>query len=451
MNDKNISTGRKKYIVENGMKLSIPSLALPRYFENLFILMLGSFNTFVLSYYDQIAVAGVGISDQILGMGTTILSIISTGATVIMSVRIGAGEKKKAEEIAGTGVLLLLALSVLGAIFMFLCKESLLNFMNAESEGKAFALPYFTIRSLCFPITLFFSYFTGRLIACGYTKYCLITSLTSAVTNAGISYIVIFHPDFLPVNGVVGIATANVTSHIVGLSVALFLYFKSGYKLRFTLNPKHIGQIFKIGVPACVSNISYATSQLITTSFIASMGMSMVTAKVIFYNLSNYVYMVSGSIGTAASVLLGRFKGNADLESGDYTYKRAIKIAVSFNIVLAAALFIFRVPLVSLFTDNQEIISLSFGVMLVEIFLEISRAVNNVSDQCLNAVGDIIYTPAVAMISCWVFGVFMSYILGIRMGFMLVGCWAATGLDETFRAIMYSIRWRGGKWKNKIV
>ncbi len=42
-----------------------------------------------------------------------------------------------------------------------------------------------------------------------------------------------------------------------------------------------------------------------------------------------------------------------------------------------------------------------------------------------------------------------SYVIGIPLGFGLVGMWVGFALDENIRGVILMRRWRSGKWKNK--
>ena len=65
--------------------------------------------------------------------------------------------------------------------------------------------------------------------------------------------------------------------------------------------------------------------------------------------------------------------------------------------------------------------------------------------------GDVVFPMGVSILSCWLMSVFFSYLLGVKMGFGLFGCWIAFGMDEAFRGVNYLIRWRSRKWMKKTV
>ncbi len=85
------------------------------------------------------------------------------------------------------------------------------------------------------------------------------------------------------------------------------------------------------------------------------------------------------------------------------------------------------------FTSDPQIISMGRHLMLIDILVEIGRGFNHVEENSLRGAGDVIYPMAVSMISCWTMSILFSYILGIRMGLGLTGCWIAFAMDEFFR------------------
>ena len=88
-------------------------------------------------------------------------------------------------------------------------------------------------------------------------------------------------------------------------------------------------------------------------------------------------------------------------------------------------------------------------VLFVDIFLEIGRTANIFAGSTLRATGDVIYPFAVGVIFQWSVAVGVSYVIGIPLGYGLVGMWVGFALDENIRGIILVRRWRSGKWRTK--
>lgn len=86
-----------------------------------------------------------------------------------------------------------------------------------------------------------------------------------------------------------------------------------------------------------------------------------------------------------------------------------------------------------LFTQSEEIIGMTGVIFFIDIFVEIGRAFNHVEDNSLRGAGDVFFPMVIAVISCWGVSILFAYLLGIRLGMGLAGCWIAFMLDEMFR------------------
>ena len=115
----------------------------------------------------------------------------------------------------------------------------------------------------------------------------------------------------------------------------------------------------------------------------------------------------------------------------------------------SALLAIFGHNILSAFTDNPEIIAMGMWVFVIDWFLEIGRTSNIFAGSTLRATGDTIYPFVVGIIFQWSIAVGLSYVLGIPLGYGLIGMWIGFALDENIRGVILMRRWRSGKWKAK--
>ena len=86
-------------------------------------------------------------------------------------------------------------------------------------------------------------------------------------------------------------------------------------------------------------------------------------------------------------------------------------------------------------------------IFIIDLFVEQARAISQVYEYALRAAGDVYFSFAILVVSCWVFGIGLSYVLAIPCGLGLIGCWIGLLADETTRAVVTYFRWRSGRWK----
>ena len=87
--------------------------------------------------------------------------------------------------------------------------------------------------------------------------------------------------------------------------------------------------------------------------------------------------------------------------------------------------------------------------MWIEIGLEIGRAINITLVRALQTAGDVMFPTLLAIIFCWAVAVVFSYVFGVEFKLGLVGVWIAMTIDELARAVIFIIRLKKGKWKER--
>ncbi len=87
----------------------------------------------------------------------------------------------------------------------------------------------------------------------------------------------------------------------------------------------------------------------------------------------------------------------------------------------------------------------------MEIFLEIGRAINMNMVMALNAAGDVRAPITVGILFMWGIATLGAWLLGIHLGWGLVGIWIAMAADECTRGLVFIWRWHSGVWRKKLV
>lgn len=271
--------------------------------------------------------------------------------------------------------------------------------------------------------------------------------------NALLNYLVIFRPVEFPLHGVTGIACSYIISESCAAVVMLVLLIKIPLGLDFRHKSlqslRMIKKVLRIGIPGGISSLSYSVSQVVTTSIIALVGVTAVSAKIYVSTIVFYVYVLGLSLGLTTSLMTSWLVGAGNYEQAYRLNLQNLKITVTLNAVLSTLLALFGYSLLKLFTDDPQILSMGHTILFIDIFVEIFRGFNHIEENSLRGAGDVVFPMVVSMISCWIMSVFISYLLGVHFGFGLIGCWIAFGMDEAFRGINYFRRWKSRKWMQK--
>ena len=94
------------------------------------------------------ALTGLGVSFPILMLVSAFAAFSGMGGAPLASIRLGAGDRKGAEQILGNSTTLLLGTAAVLTVFFSLFKRPLLMAFGASEDTVGYALEYLSILSL---------------------------------------------------------------------------------------------------------------------------------------------------------------------------------------------------------------------------------------------------------------------------------------------------------------
>lgn len=253
--------------------MTLSKVFFPFFLEMFLMNLMSTVNTFTLSFYSDEAVAAVGAAGQFMGMIITFYTVISTGASIVISQNIGAGKTKSASDAAFCALTVSASLSFLISFLLGFAARPLMSLMNISGDVLDYAASYFGICIRFSFLQAVTSVSSAIFKSCGRPKISVCVSLGMNGINALLNYLVIFRPIEIPLHGVTGIAwsyaistaCAAVTMLILLARIPLGLDFRHKSRESFRM----IRKVLRVGIPGGISSLSYSISQVVTTSIIA--------------------------------------------------------------------------------------------------------------------------------------------------------------------------------------
>ncbi|MDB8556752.1 MATE family efflux transporter [Turicibacter sanguinis] len=435
-------------------KKSLFQLSWPIFIELTLFMLMGMVDTFMLSAYSDNAVAAVGMSNQVINLIGVMFNFVAAGTIILVSQNLGAKNQTKACEVSivsiGTNFLIGIILSVV----MITCSKYILTFMNTPLEIMDITLNYTKIIGSFLFLMAIQPVLSGILRSFGYTKHSMIITLIANLINICGNALFIYGLFGVKELGPVGVAISTVFSRFVTVVlIAVIIYRKIEFKFSthfFKSWPlQDVKNILKIGVPSALEQLAYSTSQVIIISFVSMLGTLAITTRVYTGNISMFVYLFSLAIAQGNQVLVGYLIGEKKTDEVSHQTFKTQRLAVSVSLGLSIICYLGSDFLFGIFTSDANILSLGHTLLLINVFLEIGRATNLVLTNALKAAGDINYPFILGIVGMWVICIPVAYVLGIWFGLGLAGIWIAFAVDECFRGLVFTIRWKSQKWVNK--
>lgn len=432
--------------------LTLFSLLMPLLFEAVMNQLQGTVSTIILSGYSDNAVAAVGAVNPVISMSLIIFSVVALGATVVVSNALGAEDVVRAREVSLAAILTNVGVCIPITLVTILLAPELMAMLNLTGEVYLEAVTYFRIRMAFTLVNALTSAFLALLKCYGFPRYTFWIGLLSNVLNLLLNIWVVYFPDYSPIHGVAGVAVSAGVSNFIALLVTLFLFHRLRIGVSVPESAKellrHIGAVMKIGLPSALTGASVTVASIVTTSFVASIGDYALSARVYFNTVLSYVYLFSMSAGSANSLLVGRCYGARDFDRMEEMNRHLCRLTRAVNLSISLLALVLCRPLVGIFTESEEILSLAVLIFAVDLIAEQARAISQVYEYALRGAGDVWFSLVSLIASCWICSIGIPYLLTVKLGFGLVGIWIGTAADETVRALVTYFRWRSGKWKH---
>ena len=427
----------------------------PIFIEMVLIILLGIVDTVMLSQCSDNTVAAVGVVVQLLNMIFLVFEATTAGTSVLCSQFLGARQMDNVFRAIGVSLAFNMMMGVIVSAALFFGAERILRLMELRPELMGDGVTYMRIVGgfaffQAISLTL-----SSILRSAGMAYYPMQVTFLINIINIIGTYTLIFGHFGFPALGVEGAAISTSFSRGVAMCLLLFILFRK--KLTFPpsfLWPFPFGVLRKmlsIGLPSGGEQLSYSLSQVVITYFVNMLGNEALAARTYAVNIVTFSYVFAMSVGQGGGICIGHLIGkghkNAALLLGRYCIR--ITLMISFSVALLSALL--GKSVMGLLSDNPEVVSLTALILCIDVVLELGRAVNILCVNFLRATGDAVYPFIIGLIFMWGVATVGGYVLGVTLGFGLVGMWIAFTMDESIRAVLFWRRWQSRRWMGKSI
>ena len=427
-------------------------MSLPIFVELLLQLLVGNIDQIMVSRVSQQSVASIVNANQIMNLVIIVLSMAATAVTVILSQYLGAGEEQNVSRTCMVSLVMISVVSLLSTLLLFVGYRPLYQAIHVPEEIFDEAVSYLLIVGAFIFIQGLYLTFSAIIRAFALMKEVMIVSIIMNVLNIVGNAILINGWFGMPQLGALGAAISTDISKLVGLILMILLFAKRTHVtlgLRF-LRPfptQILKKLCLLAVPSGVESFSYNLSQMCILGIVNSFGTMVTVTKGYCSIFANLAFVYAMAIATATQIVLGYLIGAQRVELIQKRVNATLKVALAACVGLAILLYLGSDYAFLIFTDNPEILSLGKQILLIEIFLEIGRAINIVMTKCLIAVGDAITPTAVGIIFQWGVAFAGAWLLGARLDLGLQGVWLAMTIDECMRGLIFVIHFKKERWK----
>jgi putative MATE family efflux protein len=432
-------------------KRGLIAIAWPIFVEQTLRVLIGTVDTFMVSYVSDGAVAALGVANQVIIFFLVAFNFIGIGTSVVVTHHLGAGDREGADRIAASAIATNTWLGAAFSCAVYFLALPMLRLMQVPAPLMEYAVPFLTLMGG----TLFLESMTismsAVLRAHHHTRDAMLVTLGQNILNVCGNAVTLFGLLGCPRMGVLGVALSGVFSRCVScVCLWILLDHHTHLLLRardfVSISWSRVRRILHIGLPAAGEQMCYWTAFMVVTSFVARMGGETLAVQSYSLQIQRFAMLFSLSIGLGTEILIGHLVGSGEFEEAYRTLLRSLRTGLMLVTAVVLVIAAFAPVLLGCFTRSAAIIALGTVLLRLSVILEPGRVFNIVIISSLRATGDVGFPIQMAALSMWLVWVPLAWLLGLKLGLGLVGVWIAMTTDEWLRGLLMYRRWKRRGW-----
>ena len=424
----------------------------PIFIEQLSHILPGIVDTFMVSHLGDDAVAGLAVANQIVNFCVILFSFIAIGSAVVLTHYLGAGDRAGAERVVANAVGVNFWLGMATSVLVWGYSGQLLRLLQLPPLLLPYAQPFLALMGGTLFLESLNVVFGALLRAHGHTRETMLIAVGMNVLNLALNVVLIFGLLGCPKLGVIGAALSTVISRALACGAMLWivrrrLHLSMRLSWLSDFSRAAIGPILRIGLPAAGENLCWQASFMMITYFVGQMGAAQLATFSYAMQLSMIMMMLGIAIGIGTEIMIGHMIGAGQLDAAYRQLLRSLRLGLGVTILSTCAVVGLAPWLFGMFSNDPAIIAAGAALLRMSLLLEPGRTFNLVVINSLRATGDARFPVLMGMCSMWGVAVPLAWLLGLHLGWGLVGVWIAFTCDEWVRGLSMYARWKSRVWE----
>lgn len=316
-----------------------------------------------------LAISGLALTFPFMNFLSAFSMLVGAGASARISIRLGEGDRNRAEHILGNALVLTFIISAVIIIFSMLYLDPILYLFGGSEDTFQYAREYMEIIIPGTIISALLFGFNNIMRAAGYPRKAMITMIISAVIIIVLAPIFIFGFKM----GIAGAAWATIAAYFVGMVWVMSHFFKTTSNLRFKrkslkLDKQIVRSILSIGMsPFSMQIASSITIIIMNRALIVHGGDLAVGALGIQNGIATLFVMFIIGLNQGAQPIWGFNFGAGNYGRMFEALKKTAVVATIVSIVGFVLGTFFPYMLAGMFTTDVELRTMAARALRISV------------------------------------------------------------------------------------
>lgn len=430
------------------------SILIPILITQVGVYSMSFFDIMMSGRYSTDDVAGVSIGSSLWVPIYTGLSGIFISLTSIVSHLLGSKQTKTVSFSVIQAVYLAIVIALFVLFIGAFALNPILQLMNLEPNVSQIVHDYLIALSIGIIPIFVYNALRAFFDALGKTRVTMTITMIALPINIFLNYLLIYGKLGFPELGGVGSGYATAITYWIMAIIAILVVqnihpfsIYGVFQKFYPISKKEWSSLLKIGVPIALSLFFETSIFSAVTLLMSEYNTVTIASHQIAMNFATLLYMVPLSISMGLTIVIG-------FEVGAKRYKDAreysimgIALSLAMAFISASILFLFREPIASIYSQDDQVILMTMHFLIYAIFFQISDAIQAPIQGILRGYKDVTIAFYLSLVSYWVLGLPIGYILanyanigpdGYWMGLISGLAIGAVGLALRLRYLQYN-------------
>ncbi len=411
----------------------------------------------MVSFVDSVLVgryAGtVPLAAVSLGVNSTnVIMILGIGLSMGSVPLVAAADGRRDQPLLGRLLVSSVWLSVLAGLALVGLGQFvpfLMHYLGQSPEVEALAEPWVRVISWSFLPLMVFQGFREFAEGLGLTRQAMWLSVLANVVNAGLCYLLVVGGWGLPAMGLMGSAWATLIARVL-MAVLMGAYVLLAPRLhvhraavrRWLPDAETLRRLFGVGAPIGVQMACEVGAFATAAIMIGWLGAVPLAAHQVAINLASITYMAASGIAAAATIRVGKLRGEGDMAAARQAGFAAYLLGFGFMATMALLFIATRHVAPLLYGHDPAVVAQASTLLLIAALFQVSDGLQVMGLGALRGLEDVKVPSVVALLAYWAVALPMGYFLGFGLRLGAPGVWSGLLVGLSIVAGVLLIRFR---------
>ena len=411
----------------------------------------------MVSFVDSVLVgryAGtVPLAAVSLGVNSTnVIMILGIGLSMGSVPLVAAADGRRDQPLLARLLVSSVWLSVLAGLALVGLGQvvpSLMHYLGQSPEVEALAEPWVRVISWSFLPLMVFQGFREFAEGLGLTRQAMWLSVVANVVNAGLCYLLVVGGWGLPAMGLMGSAWATLIARVL-MAVLMAAYVLLAPRMhryraavrRWLPDTDTLLRLLNVGAPIGVQMACEVGAFATAAIMIGWLGAVSLAAHQVAINLASITYMAASGIAAAATLRVGRLRGEGDRPAARQAGFAAYLLGFGFMSTMAVLFIATRHVAPLLYGSGPAVVAQAATLLLIAALFQVSDGLQVMGLGALRGLEDVKVPSVVALLAYWAVALPMGYFLGFGMHLGAPGVWSGLLVGLSIVAGVLLVRFR---------